>query len=220
MHAPRRFQQTRAKQTHDALLRAAAEVFAERGFEATQTPDIAAAAGVSTGAFYRHFDDKRQAFVEMLEGHLARGRAEISALLTPDRFVGVDARDAMDLVIEVLFDRVKRDAKLNRVYYAMSLTDPDVSAMRARAEAEDRVPLAQLIGSLVPRDRVPDPRAAALVAQIAALEVAAERAGLRPRKGPRLDDRAVRHTLREMFHRYLFGSDAPTKSKKRRARVG
>ena len=201
MAAPRRFKQVRAQQTHEALLRAAAKIFAERGFEATQTPDIAAEAGVSTGAFYRHFDDKRHAFVELLGLHLERGRAEVSALLRPEKFAGADARGAIDLVLQVLFDRVKEGAALNRVYYAMSLTDPQVSALRARAEAEERKSLAALLGTL---PRVKDAKATALIVQTAALEIAAERAGLRPRTGPRVPDRDVKIALREMFHGFLF----------------
>jgi len=41
-----------ATETRERLLRAAAEVFAERGYDGTRVADIAAAAGVSNGAMY------------------------------------------------------------------------------------------------------------------------------------------------------------------------
>jgi AcrR family transcriptional regulator len=45
--------------TRQRLLEAARVQFAERGFEATQLRDIAAAAGVATGTVFVHFSDKR-----------------------------------------------------------------------------------------------------------------------------------------------------------------
>src|SRR5271155_4639546 len=64
VRAKKSFKQNRSAATHEALVRAARKVFEEKGFEAAQTPDIAAAAGVSTGAFYRYFEDKKQVFLE------------------------------------------------------------------------------------------------------------------------------------------------------------
>ena len=55
-----------AAQTRERLLQAAADVFAERGYDGTRVADIAAAAGVSNGAMYAHF---------ALEGRPARRRA-------------------------------------------------------------------------------------------------------------------------------------------------
>ena len=209
--------QKRAAATRQALIQAAERVFAERGYEETQTPDIAQAAGVSTGAFYRYFDDKREVLYEVLEQVLARGRAQVADRLQPERFVATDTRAAIDVVIDVLFELVKKDAHISRVYVAMSLSDPRIAAMRAHGEAEDRAALAKLIGAIVPTTRVPDALAAAVVVQVAALEVAAERANLRPREGRRPSDAAVRLALREMIHRFLFG-DAVPKSAPRKKR--
>ena len=203
----RKLRQQRAVDTKQALIGAAERLFAERGYEGTQTPDIASAAGVSTGAFYRYYEDKHAVLLDVLEQYVGRGRAEVSERLKPERFVGTDTRAAIDVVIDVLFDLVKKDANLSRVYVALSLTDPQVAALRARGEAHDRASLARLIEALVPRARVPDPLAAAVVLQVAGLEVAAERANLRPREGARPSDKAVRHALREMIHRFLFADE-------------
>lgn len=43
---------------HEALLRAAAELFAEKTYGATAVPEIAARAHVGTGTVYRHFESK------------------------------------------------------------------------------------------------------------------------------------------------------------------
>jgi AcrR family transcriptional regulator len=58
-----------AADTRDRLLRAAADVFAERGYDGTRVADIAAAAGVSNGALYAHFGSKAELLVAALRTH-------------------------------------------------------------------------------------------------------------------------------------------------------
>src|SRR5258707_7572192 len=75
-----------ATETRERLLRAAADVFAERGYDGTRVADIAAAAGVSNGAMYAHFASKADLMVDALRTH---GRRQLSDLLAadPDRSV-------------------------------------------------------------------------------------------------------------------------------------
>jgi AcrR family transcriptional regulator len=220
----RKFKQRRAADTYRALLSAAADVFARRGFDGAQTPEIAQVAGVSTGAFYRYFQDKRQAFIEMLADHLDETQREVLGQLEPQRFVGTDQRASIDLVIDVLFDRARRLVELDRVFLGMSFSDPQVERMRAEFEAVGLRVIGQLISVLIPREVVPHPHAAAIVIQVAALEVAGDRAGLRPRSGPEVPDAQVKTALREMIYRYLYpdgptGLPAPSRSSKRATRV-
>ncbi|HEY1587912.1 MAG TPA: TetR/AcrR family transcriptional regulator [Polyangia bacterium] len=209
MLAPREFKQRRSQATYEALLEAAARVFARLGFDAAQTPEIAAEAGVSTGAFYRYFTDKRAIFVEVVAEHLRQSQAEVMSKLTPERFVGdgrsvPDKRRAIELVLDVLFDRIKRDAELERVYLSMSYSDPDVRRLRAQYEDEGCRTLARLVEIIVPREVIPDPIVAGRVIGITAVEIAADRAGLRPRVGNAGSDAGVKAALREMLYRYLF----------------
>jgi len=44
-----------AAETRERLMRAAADAFAERGYDGTRVADIAAAAGVSNSVLYAHF---------------------------------------------------------------------------------------------------------------------------------------------------------------------
>ena len=62
----RRTQAERTATTRGALLRAARELFAERGFAATGRDDIAERAGVTRGALYHHFESKEAILVELL----------------------------------------------------------------------------------------------------------------------------------------------------------
>jgi AcrR family transcriptional regulator len=58
-----------AAETRERLLRAAADVFAAQGFDGTRVAGIAAAAGVSNGALYAHFDSKADLLVDALRTH-------------------------------------------------------------------------------------------------------------------------------------------------------
>ncbi|ETK30631.1 TetR/AcrR family transcriptional regulator [Microbispora sp. ATCC PTA-5024] len=73
-----------AAETRERLLRAAADVFAERGYDGTRVADIAAAAGVSNGALYAHFPSKAGLLVEALRAHGPRMLATLLAA-APDR---------------------------------------------------------------------------------------------------------------------------------------
>jgi AcrR family transcriptional regulator len=75
-----------ATETRERLLRAAAEVFAERGYDGTRVADIAAAAGVSKGAMYAHFASKAELMVDALRTHGRRMLADLFAA-DPDRSV-------------------------------------------------------------------------------------------------------------------------------------
>ena len=70
-----------ATQTRERLLQAAAEVFAERGYDGTRVADIATAAGVSNGALYAHFASKAELLVAALHTH---GRRLLSQMLAAD----------------------------------------------------------------------------------------------------------------------------------------
>lgn len=203
VHTPRTFKQRRAAATYEALLDAAERVFARRGFDAAQTPEIAAEAGVSTGALYRYFEDKRQVFLEMASRLFARAHDDITARLDAARFRPGDLRQVVEASIDVLFAHVHRDIPLQRAVLAVSLADPEVGAMRATFERHGLERLAALIAAVVPREVIPEPRAAALVIQLAAVEIAADRARLRPRLVDDVDDDAVRAALVDMITRYV-----------------
>jgi AcrR family transcriptional regulator len=63
----RRTQAERRESTHAALLVAARELFAERGYADTGREDIAERAGVTRGALYHHFESKAAVGVAVLE---------------------------------------------------------------------------------------------------------------------------------------------------------
>src|SRR4051812_50076698 len=65
--------------TRDRLLRAAADVFAARGYDGTRVSDIAEAAGLSNGALYAYFGSKAELLVDALRAHGGRMLADLVA---------------------------------------------------------------------------------------------------------------------------------------------
>lgn len=62
MQTPRRTNRDRTDATRAALMEAGRALFVAKGYGETSTPEIVAAAGVTRGALYHHFEDKRALF--------------------------------------------------------------------------------------------------------------------------------------------------------------
>lgn len=62
--------QKRSIEKREKIVRAGFDLFCEKGYYKTNTAEIAKYAGVSTGALYSYFEDKRQIFIESFHQHL------------------------------------------------------------------------------------------------------------------------------------------------------
>jgi AcrR family transcriptional regulator len=67
---PRTPRQARSLRTREALLQAAEEQFIARGYAGVTADEIAAAAGVSVGAFYNYYRNKRQILMALAQRRL------------------------------------------------------------------------------------------------------------------------------------------------------
>jgi AcrR family transcriptional regulator len=83
VHKRRVPSQDRSKKRALRILDAAAEVFAEAGYEATTTEAIARAAGTSIGSLYQFFPNKHAIFDAVARRHLEHSRALFDQLVGP-----------------------------------------------------------------------------------------------------------------------------------------
>lgn len=79
----RRTNAERTDATRRALLQAARALFVEKGYGATSTPEIVAAAGITRGALYHHFADKLDLLRAVVAQEEEAVAAEIEAAAAP-----------------------------------------------------------------------------------------------------------------------------------------
>jgi AcrR family transcriptional regulator len=89
--SPRRSNRERTDATRDALTRAARALFVGHGYAQTSTPQVCATAGITRGALYHHFEDKRDLFRHVLELESQAVTDEIMAATSAT----MGARDAL-----------------------------------------------------------------------------------------------------------------------------
>jgi len=78
-HSPSRTNRERTETTRLALIDAARALFVSKGYGETSTPEIAVAAGITRGALYHHFVDKRDLFRQVLVREAEAVAADIEA---------------------------------------------------------------------------------------------------------------------------------------------
>ena len=198
----REFRQARARASYEKLLAAAATLFAERGYHATQTPDIAERAGMSVGGLYRHFRDKHQIFVELIHKGLEANRIGqdqmAEALASAVEAGEIDLRRATDAIVELAFSMNQLPAELLRTFTAMSYQDETIASLREQYDRYERESIARMLARITRRDWIPLPLAAAKLLDIT-LESLGQWTALHP--GP--DSRGVKKAAADMLYRYL-----------------
>ncbi|MCX2730149.1 TetR family transcriptional regulator [Saccharopolyspora sp. NFXS83] len=135
------------------MIRAALELFAERGFEQTTAGDIAARAGVTERTFFRHFADKREV---LFDGSETMQRTAHDAILAaPDGLSPLDAAlTGMVAGGELLRDRRDRSVRRSAIIAAnpslqerellklASMADSTIRALHERGVEEPTASLA------------------------------------------------------------------------------
>lgn len=114
----------RGRRSRARLLEAAADSFGEHGYARTRITDITAAAGMSQGAFYRHFTDKNDILLAALAGPLDTLLVTIDVLETGH--VAPDAA-SLQIVHTAFFAAYAADRRVLRVLReAAAAHEPDL----------------------------------------------------------------------------------------------
>ncbi|MBA3452618.1 MAG: TetR/AcrR family transcriptional regulator [Deltaproteobacteria bacterium] len=196
------FRQERSRRSYLALIESATELFAQNGYDAVGSPEIAEHAGVSVGTFYRYFDDKHEVYLEIARRMMVTAYAETIEGLTPARFLGLARRETIGQTIDLVFEHVQSRPRLSRSFIEMSLRDPQVGELRWAFDDVSVRRLTALISAITARDVVPDPEATAWVLYGAVMQCAY---GLAEHLGPPpvSTDRAKK-ALVDFIERALF----------------
>lgn len=128
--------------THDALRRAALELFADRGYEATATAQVAERAGVSEMTLFRHFPTKEALLLadpfDPLMAEAVRARAESESAM---RALVEGIRQAWGQV----------DAESTRELRGLLRIVAQTSTLRGAVERNSDQTAAALVGALLDR---------------------------------------------------------------------
>ncbi|MFK0276042.1 TetR/AcrR family transcriptional regulator [Ensifer sp. NPDC090286] len=104
----RRSNRERSDTTRAAILDAARGLFVTRGYADTSTPDIVAAAGLTRGALYHHFEDKKALFRAVAEREAISVATSIEQATSRD----LSAREALKVGARAYFDAMREPGRI------------------------------------------------------------------------------------------------------------
>lgn len=147
--AARRPPTPKGRDTRSRLLTAATALFAEHGYAGVRITDITEAAGLSAGAFYRYFTDRREIMLVLLRQ------------LTNEAFEFVrvpwDQTDPMDSVLrstQLYFKFYESHRALFGVLVELGQTDPEVKELWATSRRAFYARIAHALRRGIESDRL------------------------------------------------------------------
>jgi AcrR family transcriptional regulator len=130
--------------TRDRLLQAAAEVFAERGYEGAAVSDIARKAGFTTGAIYSRFRDKAELLLEVVRSALETEQAAAVSAASAGIYTELGDRFAT-FAAPLLDESGQRDRNLVFEAHAAARRNPQVGTMLSEFQRDQFAALTQLV---------------------------------------------------------------------------
>jgi AcrR family transcriptional regulator len=196
-------QQKRSQRTRKRLVKAAMRLFAERGYDATSTSQIAKRAGMSAGLFYRYFKDKRDIFQEIYNDHSFAGAQAFMAELDPDKWRNEGMRAIIKPLVETVYTIHKANPRLQGEFAQIELRDAEFLEERERIHSLVQKRLEDLLEDHRDELHVTNiPVAACLIKE--AVEACIHR---NFRSNNRFDEEELKEQLIKMVINYLIHSD-------------
>ncbi len=134
----------RKAETREALLDAAGQVFARRGYHGAAVDEVAAEAGFSTGALYSNFEGKEDLFLALLTREIERQVRAVSEAIGERATLDERARGGAEYWNRFL-EREPELVLLFMEFWAYAVRNPEVRSRFAARYAEVRASLARLI---------------------------------------------------------------------------
>ncbi len=119
------------KDVRARLLRAAIDLFSERGYDRTTAADIAERADVTERTFFRHFADKREALFD--------GEADLQGLLTTAITAAPAGLSPCDVVLQAFVSMIPvltQDAELKKRRQRVVLAAPELRERELSKESQ------------------------------------------------------------------------------------
>jgi AcrR family transcriptional regulator len=138
--APRR--RMPAPLRREAILAAAEEVFARRGYHGAALDDIAQAAGISKALIYEHFASKRELHASLVNAHVEEIFQRLEASAAP----GQPGEERLRQGIDAFLSFVEEHREAWRALFR-DAADPEVGDVIERVQAQATAVIAALIAA-------------------------------------------------------------------------
>lgn len=139
----------KGRSSKEALLAAGRVVFGRDGYAAARVSDIAGEAGLSNGAFYWYYRDKRELLVEQLTRLLDQLLEQARAPWKAER-----PSESVRLTTDRYLRFYQANADLFRVLHETMQTDPEVESMQADTRRQFHERIVRMITRGIERGRV------------------------------------------------------------------
>lgn len=150
----------RAEETRAALIAAATELFATRGWSATGMREVAAAAGVATETLYAHFSSK-QGLLRAVTDVAVVGDAQPVALADRPEFIAIGRgrrADRIRAAARLLTAVQERTATMAKLLREAAFHDDDIAGMLRATRERQRLDIGTAAALLVGRALTPSER--------------------------------------------------------------
>ncbi len=144
-------QQARSRETFEAILQAAAQVFQRLGYAGATTNRIADRAGVSIGSLYQYFPNKDAILLALSERHLQQGIERLGPLIEAFAADPPPVREGLSILIAAMVGLHADSPRLHRVLFEES---PRPAALQERIAATEKVAVEAVETWLLGREEV------------------------------------------------------------------
>jgi AcrR family transcriptional regulator len=151
-----------AEARREVIERAAAEVFAERGYHGASIDEICRRAGVTPPVLYDHFDSKLELHRRLLE----RTRDEL-LLLWRDRLAGDDPPEVrIPRALDAWAAYVEEHPYVPRMFFSETTGRPEIEAIHREVQAQATAALGEIVGREAGLARSAGPLAHEMTAEV------------------------------------------------------
>lgn len=136
-----------AELTRQLLLKSALTVFAERGYTNTRLSDIAEKAGVTRGAIYWHFGNKRELLIDLVKNQVDPYFEIIAQVVSES----ISARKKLEKILRIILEKFNNDReflanhKFNFVELKMKNEIPEIKEFIKRKFLNFRTIIQKLV---------------------------------------------------------------------------
>ncbi len=128
--------QARSRETFEAILGAAAQVFERKGYAGATTNRIAERAGVSIGSLYQYFPNKDAILVALSERHVQQGSEHLAPIAAAFATAPPPVREGLELLVGAMVELHGDSPRLHRVLFEEC---PRPAALQERLDLIQRI---------------------------------------------------------------------------------